>query len=415
MSAHDVELLKYQIQALTSPSRETGMIAGIGTGKSFTAAMFTIKMCFENPKSKGFIGAPTFSVLMNATVSTLISVLDTYSIPYTAVLSGSSKHIKINGVRVYLYSMDNYEMIRGIEIGWGIVDEAAFCKQEAIKVLQGRLRHKAGPHQLLYISSPNGYNWMYDMFGDYQTKRADNRYNLIQAKTKDNIFLPDGYYESLVDSYGGEDSSLAKQELFGKFVNMFSGAIYWGFKRDLNTQDDLKLDPKYPVYVGMDFNIDQMNAVLMQNIGKKLYVCERIQLTDTGANTYDMAKHLVDNYQGKYDLRVIPDSTGKARKTSSVSSASDIEILRQQGLKVEFTKNPFIRDRQNSVNIQFKAGYLVINSKLKDLIKEIETLAARDKEGQISHAAVAMGYVVWHVSPTKRIYRRNTPSGSIQL
>ena len=414
MSKHEVELLPYQLKVLNSKARETGMIAGIGTGKSYTAALFIIKMCFENPKSKGFIGAPTYQVLMNATVLTLTQLLDLYQIPYTAVLSGARKRIVINGVTVFLYSMDAPETLVGFEIGWGVVDESAYVKLEAINKLQGRMRHPAGPHKYLYISSPNGYNWMYDMFGDYQNKKGDHQYYLVQAKTKDNVFLPEGYYESLVKSYGGEESSLAKQELFGKFVNMFSGAIYWGFNRKINTMDNLKLNPNFPVYVGMDFNIDQMNCVLMQMIGNKIYVCDRIQLNDAGANTYDMAKYLVNNYQGRYDIRVIPDSTGKARKTSSISSASDIEILRQQGLKVEYTKNPFIRDRQNSVNILFKNQELVINSSLVDLIKEIETLAARDKEGQVSHAAVAMGYVAWFLKPTKKKFHRN-PAGSIQL
>lgn len=407
MSTHTVELLPYQIKALNSNSRETGIVAGIGTGKSYTAAMFIIKMCFENPKSKGFIGAPTFSVLMNATVVTLTNLLDQYGIPYTAVLSGARKRFVINGVTVYLYSMDAPETLVGFEIGWAVVDEAAYVKIEAIKKLQGRMRHPKGPHKFLYISSPNGYNWMYDMFGDYQRKKGDHQYNLIQARTKDNVFLPEGYYESLVESYGGEESSLAKQELFGKFVNMFSGAIYWGFDRKVNIKDNVDLDPRYPVYAGVDFNIDEMNAVMMQFIGGKFHVCERVQLTDIGANTYDMAKYLVQNYQNKYDLRIIPDSTGKARKTSSASSASDIEILRQHGLVVENTKNPFIRDRQNTVNINFKHGNLVINSKLVKLIKEVETLAARDKEGSVSHAAVGMGYVVWFLRPTKKSFNRN--------
>lgn len=414
MTVHNIQLLKYQQKILESTSRETGCLAGIGTGKSYTGALWVIRNCFEFPKSKGFIGAPTFGVLMNATIATLISVLEQYSIPYSAVLSGASKHIKINGVKVYLYSMDNYEMIRGIEIGWALVDEAAFVRAEAIKVLQGRLRHKAGPWRQLYISSPNGYNWMYEMFGSYQNKRGDDKYNLIKARTKDNIFLPDGYYESLVESYGGEDSLLAKQELFGEFVNMHSGAIYWGFKRDLHVKDDIKLDKRFPVYVGMDFNIDEMNAVLMQFIGGKLYVCERVHLTDLGANTYDMAKHLVENYSKDYNLRIVPDSTGKARKTSNESSASDIEILKQHGLHVETTKNPFIRDRQNSVNVQFRHNNLIIDSKLTDLIKEVETLASRDKEGKVSHAAVAMGYVVWKLCPTKKIVTK-APSREISF
>lgn len=410
MAEHNVTLLPHQIKAINSTSKETLMLGGLGVGKSFTGALWIIKNAIEHPKSKMLIAANTYSQLQNASVAALIQLLDEFNIPYKAILSGSQKRIEINKTVVHLYSLENFNQLRGIEINFAWVDELAFSKDEALKVLLGRMRWQPRgaelPIQLLYTTTPNGYNFLYDKFGSLQMKNGENKATkakcLISAKTKDNTFLPDGYYESLLEEYGGEDSPLARQELFGEFTSLNGGSIYWAFNRETNTRM-CELDSRYPVYVGLDFNVDNMNAVLVQYIRGKFYVCERVRLDNQHANTYDMADYLLKNYANKYRLMIIPDSTGRSRKTSAIAGQSDHKILTDAGLEVMNTKNPLIRNRQNNVNIKFKKQQLIIDPKLNDLIKEIETLSSRDKEGDISHAAVTIGYVLWHLDPLKRV------------
>lgn len=407
MATHDIPLLIHQIKALNSTSKETLMLGGLGTGKSHTGALWIIKNALQYPKARLLIAANTYSQLQTASVSTLTKLLDEYNIPYKAVLSGSQKRIEINKTIVYLYSLENYDQLRGIEISHAWVDELAFAKDEALKVLLGRMRWQPRgediPIQLLYTTTPNGFNFLYKKFGFMQKRQAaDRKKCLIQARTQDNIYLPEGYYDDLLEEYGGEDSPLARQELFGEFVSLQGGAIYWGFDRKINVEE-CTLDPRYPVYIATDFNVEEMNAVVGQYIRGKFYICEHIHLTDSNSNTYDLADHIVSKYATKYRVKIIPDSTGASRKTSAIAGQSDHKILRDAGLEVITTKNPLIRNRQNNVNMKFKKNQLVIDSKLTDLIEEIETLSARDKEGSVSHAAVCVGYLVWHLDPLKRV------------
>lgn len=413
MASHDIQLTKQQMYAINSTSKDTLFLAGIGTGKSFLGALWIIKQVLEYPKSKGLIVANTHTQLLNATIHTLTQLLDKFGIPYTKALSGAQKHIKINKSLIYLYSLEKYDNIRGIEVGYILLDEAAFAREEAMKVLKGRLRDKHGPLQCLYTTSPNGFNWLWKKFNGRDGKSATDKICLIRGITKDNIFLPEGYYEDLVEEYGGEDSPLARQELFGEFTSLTGGCIYWAFNRDTNVRD-CKLDPKYPVYAGLDFNVENMNCTLIQYIRGRFHVCERIQLNDHNANTYDMADYLLTNYASKYRLIIVPDSTGRSRKSSAIEGQSDHKILTDAGLNVVNTSNPLIRNRQNNVNIKFKKELLYIDPKLNDLILEIESLSSRDKEGDVSHAAVTIGYVLWHLDPLKR-ERKKTESYQQQL
>ncbi len=393
-----VPLLIHQRIALESQAKEVFMLGGIGTGKSHTGALWILNKISSTPKCKILMGANTYSQLMNATVASLVSVLEQYNIPFKKTLSGSKKRIEIFGSIIYLYSLENYESIRGIEIDYAYLDEACFAKSEAIQVVRGRLRGKVGTRQMLFTSSPNGYNWAYEQFANITKEEAAKRI-LIKCKTEDNIFLPEDYYPYLVELYGGLDNPLAKQELLGEFINLTAGAVYWGFDRNEHVKD-CRLQPAIHTHIGVDFNIDNMNAINCQYIGDVLYVCKETHLSDKDANTFALAETLQNDLKHLPYRSIIPDSTGKARKTSS--QKSDHEILRDAGFRLEVTNNPAIRDRQNSVNRMFKQGKIVIDPSCKNLISELEQLSKRDEEGKVSHISVALGYVVWKLQPIKK-------------
>ena len=136
--------------------------------------------------------------------------------------------------------------------------------------------------------------------------------------------------------------------------------------------------------------------------GSKYKVFKEIILDNYGANTDTAAQKIIDLFpSNKWNVKVVPDSTGKAIKTSS-SNRSDIEILESYGLEVISTRNPFIRDRQNAVNMQMKKNLVEIDPSCKTTIKEIETLSSRDKEGEKAHSSVGLGYIINKFSPLRR-------------
>jgi len=393
-----LELLPTQLELLESESKIALYLAGIGNGKTFTLAHYVIQMVAKYPKAKGLIVANTISQLKNATMTGLTEELEALNIPFTMVMGGASKTITILGTTIYLYSLERYENIRGIQVGWIAGDEVAFAKREAIDVIMGRLRDGNGPLTTRFFSSPNSFNWTYDMFNGFDGDNKTDMFHLIKGKTKDNVFLPDGYYESLVELYGGLDSPLAKQELMGEFVNLTEGAVYWAFDRDKHVQK-CELNNNYMVYIGQDYNIANMANCYVQYINGIFYVSQETILSGNSSNTFDATDKILKDLV-KSHKTVIPDSTGKARKTSSTQS--DHQIMRAAGLNVMETHNPLIRDRQNTVNVALKKGKLVIDPSCKQIIKELESLAQRDKEGEVSHVAVALGYVLFKLDPLRR-------------
>lgn len=119
------------------------------------------------------------------------------------------------GRTVFFRSADNPDRLRGPNLGWFWMDEAAMCGLEAWNIMLGRLR--LGPGRAWCTTTPRGKNWLYKTFieggGDYGYTRASSRTNR---------FLPRHFIQSLVDAY---DPTFAAQEIEGEFLDEIFGQL----------------------------------------------------------------------------------------------------------------------------------------------------------------------------------------------
>ena len=88
----------------------------------------------------------------------------------------SDNYIKLkNGSEIYFRSGERYDNIRGMTMDYGIVDEAAFCKNEAwteaikpVFLVKGK--------KILFVSTPKGSNWFKEL---YQLGKSDDYPNYV--------------------------------------------------------------------------------------------------------------------------------------------------------------------------------------------------------------------------------------------
>lgn len=398
MNLSKVQLTKPQHEFLTDLSDVLLFSAGIGSGKSFCGSHWAMNQLVREPKAKGFIGANTYNQLQNATLATLFGVFDEFGVPYT--YNQQKNIIKAAGRTIYAYSLDRYDSIRGIEVGWAWLDETRDTKREAFHVVLGRMRDKNCSKRLVRLtSSPSGFNWLYD---DFAGPKAKPGYKVVYGKTMDNIFLPEGYADSLKNSY---DEKAYQQEVLGQFVNLNQGAIYYAFDRLKNVKP-VKIDQRFPVRIAMDFNINPMAAVAFQTYDDSIHVLKEYFIMSS--NTHELGeKVLLDWGRG---TEVVPDSTGKALKTAS-RGKSDHQILRDLGLTVLTNRNPSRVDRYNCVNNLLEKKRLVIDESCVNLIRDLEQVSYKSgtnepdvsEDATLTHISDALGYGAWFCFPIVRI------------
>lgn len=387
-----IELLNHQADFLEACEKFVLLSAGIGSGKSFAGALFAIYESIKNNKINGLITANTYRQLQNATLHTLFGLCNDLGINYK--YNQNKGLLWIEGAQWFVYSLEHYDNIRGIEVARFWADEMRDASADAFMVLLGRLRQGKDLKGRL-TTSPSGFDYLYDYFAG---GKKTNEFRLINASSHDNPYLPEGYIETLKTSY---DEKVFAQEVLGEFINITAGRIYYAFNRARHVSNDVTYNPSYPIYVGMDFNRNPMTAVICQSYNDAAHIIDEIWIMSS--NTNEMSELIRQRYGT--GLTVIPDATGKAIKTSS-AGRSDHDILRNDGFKVIANGNPFRMDRYNTVNNLFEKGRINISSKCIKLINDLEKVSYKEGttlpdtgDALLTHISDALGYFCWYAFP----------------
>jgi hypothetical protein len=394
----NLELLDHQFDALEIQGphdRYVDVVGGIGSGKSFLGACHVLQMVKMNPFTPGFIGANSVKQLNDATLNTTFQLLDSLKIPFT--YKQQKGHLWVGTKMFFCRTMDNYEDFRGFEISDFWVDEKAYAKHQAMKVLRGRMRHPAAKFfRGLGTTSPAGFNWFYDEAVVTPIKNS----RLVRARTKDNFHLPDSYEEDLRGSY---DARMIQQELDGDFVNLNALPTYYAWDRNKLIDSSLDYNADLPIYIGMDFNVNPMTAVIFQVTANEILFIDEVYLDDgKHSNTYGMADKLIE--MGFHGCTIVPDATGKALKTSAEHGKSDHVILKDKGFVVaSATSNPHVADRYLCMNGLMKWARLRVHPRCVKLIRDFEQHSRNgEHEDFISHISDAAGYGAWKFFPVRK-------------
>ncbi len=396
---HTVSLLPFQRDVLTSPIKFVWACWGLGTGKTWTLAHYAIGRMLSNPQTTGLIGAPQWTTVRDTILPQLTRELDALGLRWDYNNYTNLFTLHATGAQVKMFSMENYEMLRGIEIGWFCLEEACLVKEEGYNVLIGRLRCPKS-HRLegRCFSTPRGFDHMQARYCA-DGERYTPKHWLSHATSYDNPHLPEGYVEDMISGY---DARQAQQEIFAEFISAADGNVYHAFDRTEHVRPVSRAGRK--IWVGMDFNVNPMTAVLAEVRTGTVYVFDEVYLKNS--NTFAMCEEIHKRYPHD-EIWIVPDATGRARKTSATQS--DHEILRQAGFNVQTTKrNPAIEDRFNTVNGRLTEGRIEIDPKCAMLVRDLERVTHESNPDYLTHISDALGYLAWRIYPIKRQRKPST-------
>lgn len=339
---------KPQFDYITSNELFPAMVAGFGAGKTEAAIKRAIIGKLQYPTlNRGFY-EPTYDLVRMIAFPRFEEALSELNIPYKLYKSPLN-YIEIeNAGKIFFRSMDTPSRIIGYEHADADVDELDTLKindaEDVWRRIQSRNRQfkpDGMPNTIGVTTTPEGFKFVYKAW----KKSPKEGYKIIQAPTASNPHLPDGYIKSMRDTY---PQQLIEAYLMGEFVNLTSGTIYSSFNRKYNNTNRV-WDGKEPVYIGMDFNVGKMAAVIhVKDEGKPIAIDE----ISNGYDTPDVIKTIKSRYDGA-SIIVYPDASGGSRKSINASK-TDIAILEEAGFRVAAnSKNPFVKERILAMNRAF--------------------------------------------------------------
>ena len=397
---------KEAVRLLASDANNIMLFGGSRSGKTYIA-IYSIIVRASKEFSKHLIVRQNFNHAKRSIWLDTLPKVFRLSFPNLSFKTNNTDfyYTLPNGSQIWVGGLDdekNVEKILGNEYSTVYFNECSQIPFSSVQIAKTRLAEKNILKKKTYYdcNPPTKSHWSYWTFekklnpADEAPLQDPDNYVSLLMNPQDNIENIDEDYLKLLGSMPEKERN---RFLLGLYNDETNGQVYYAFKRDHHVDKVEKNTGT--VFIGMDYNVNPMTAVICQYINKTLHVFDEVYLENS--DTYKMAAVLKS--KGYAGSSILPDSTGSNRKTSG---QSDFQILREAGFKVESTRNPFVFDRVNNVNRLFGLDKIVIDPRCKKLINDLEKVVWKDNKPDqsgvnkmLTHISDCLGYACWWLDP----------------
>lgn len=395
-----------QMEVYRSQSRYRVVVAGRRWGKTALSRVLIIKKA-QKKKQKIWYVAPTYKM---AKQIMWVDLMDAIPRKWIRKINETSLTVTlINGTRIELKGADKPDSLRGVGIHFLVLDEFQDMHEEVWTLVLRPTLADTGGHAI-FIGTPKAYNYLYELYkkGQNPMLKAAGEWESWQFPTITSPFIPVSEIEAAKKDM---DEKSFRQEFEASFETM-SGRVYYPFDRSVHIQP-VEFNPKLPIWVGMDFNIDPMSTVIYQpQLNGELWAVDEIVLF--GSNTEEVCEELEKRFwRHQNQIVMYPDPAGGQRQHAR--GETDMDILREKGFKrIKYRKkHPMVADRVNAVNRMLKdangAVRLKVNPRCKHFINALEQTIYKkgtrevDKAAGTEHSADAGGYCIELEYPVRKV------------
>jgi len=362
-------------------------------GKSVLASYTLITRALQKPNTLYFFIAPTFSQAR----AILWAILKEKTEGIAKTVNESRLEITlINGSRILLKGADRKDTLRGVSLSGVVFDEFASMRDKE-DVWQLVVRPALSDRQgwALFISSPSGRDYFYELYNEAKTKENWSSY---QQTTLQGGNVP---AEEVEEARHDLDERSFRQEYEGSFES-FTGLVCPNYDRELNRSYE-EIQDDDTLILGVDYNINVMGTVVFVQRGMELHA---VDVFYGSFDTVALMEAIEQRYP-KHKKVFHTDATGTARK-SSAGGMTDIKIIEGYGYRVKnLSKNPSIIDRVNATNSMIMATdgtrRVYVKLELKMLVETLERHTfddngMPDKKAGYDHLYDGFSYALWHYS-----------------
>lgn len=336
------------------------LAGGFGTGKTTSLCLEVIYELLKFPNNYGLLGRKELPELKSTTLKELLDIL-----PPELIYDHNKqdRYIKlINKSELYYMNLDDaraaVNKITSLNLGFAAIDQLEEINEEVFLAIRGRLRRENSHRNFFATCNPAGHDWIYNRWKLNPTKN----YELFEATTLENIYLPEDYILDLL-SY---PEKWIKRYVYCSWDD-FEGLVYDEFTEALHTFDG-------------DYEPNENDThIHVLDYGFRNPTCILFAATD-----YDGITRIYDEYYQSETL--IEDIAMGYRKNPFWEKAiriadPSIHRVERDGNNVagEFDRFGVYWDRAdndvrqgiNRVNQLFKNGKLLIHRRCRNLLREI--------------------------------------------
>lgn len=392
----------------------------MGAGKSLAGALKALDLAVSNPGHPGIVWAPTLTDAREGVIGAAVKILrdeheSGFHYPIVHDFNKGTGKITLfpngrKGLTSEILVRSAEQDIVGTNAAWGLMDELDTQTRAKARHAHQQMtqRIRAGKvNQLCATTTPEGFKFLYEFFVQEPAGNqnlTDRR--LITASLFTNPNVPDSYIRGLINTHTPEQQ---RARIHGEFVNLGNSRVYEYFERTKNSHNKTLADyPEADLWVGLDFNVGKMAAVVGIMLPDRLLImAEHIGTKENPiADTPTMIKLLKSKYPSR-TLHICPDASGENRNANGWLTS--IGELQSAGFVCHHNaSNPRVELRVSNVNrmLYSRAGnsdtvhMLSVNCTYCPFVTDVleqqpfNAKGEPDKDGGLDHAGDALGYLV---------------------
>ncbi|KKL25305.1 hypothetical protein LCGC14_2406640 [marine sediment metagenome] len=227
------------------------MLSGaVRAGKSVWGCQEGIELSLIFPGNTGAIVRNTLTELKRTTQVTFFKIFgctseDIGTHPLIKSWNKSEQHLRfVNGSDIYFIGIENWSVLKSLELGWVFVDEGIEVKSSALKFLRTRINKKLNLpdyNQYFFTATNPGdeehilYEWFIKVPETEAAKKDREKFWCGFTTSYDNKYLTDDYKDEI-------DSWKSDPEFHGRFAlgkwGRFKGLVYGEFSEDVHLVEE---------------------------------------------------------------------------------------------------------------------------------------------------------------------------------
>ncbi len=333
------------------------LAGGFGTGKTTSLCLEAIKESFKYNNNYILLGRKDLPELKSTTLKELLDLLP----PQLIMDHNKQERIirLINGSEIYYMNLDDSreaaEKIKSLNLGSVAIDQLEEIDENVFFAFQGRLRRNNSSRNFFATCNPAGHDWIHARWKN----NSQAGYELFEAVTLENIYLPKDYVEELLKY----PERWVKRFVYCSWDD-FEGLVYNEF---IEAKHKLAYAPTEGdnFYIVLDYGFRNPTAI------------------GFWAVDYDGVAHLYDEY---YESGKLVSSISREIKKNSfwqraikLADPSIFNVQRDgKSIADEFAENGIyftpadndVLQGINRVNELFKRGRITINPNCVNWLKE---------------------------------------------